>query len=97
MESRRTTIPEQTSLRLVGSLAHFWRTRGYFSEARAWFADALRLTGAGMPTQARAHALTGVGSIAYLQCDYPAARVLYEEALDIDQHLGDQRGCRSVH
>ena len=82
----------ETSQRLASSMAHFWRRRGHFSEARACFADALRLTGAGIPTQARAHALTDVGSIAYLQCDYPAARMFYQEALDIDQHLDDQHG-----
>ena len=82
----------QTSLRFVGSLANFWQTRGYLSEGRAWLADALRRKGADAPTQARAHALRSVGSIAYLQCDYPAARAVYGEALDIDRQRGDQGG-----
>jgi predicted ATPase/DNA-binding CsgD family transcriptional regulator len=82
----------QTSLRFVAGLAPFWRTRGNPSEGRAWFADALQLKGADAPTHVRAEALRGAGGIAYLQCDYSAAREFYQEALDIHQQLGDQRG-----
>lgn len=82
----------QASLRFVTSLASFWRTRGHPGEGRSWFAEALGLKGADAPTQARAEALRSAGGIAYLQCDYSAARGLYLEALDIDREIGDQRG-----
>ncbi len=81
-----------TSLRLVNSLHHFWWTRGYLSEGRAWLSAALRLNGASAPTQLRADVLRGAGGIAYQQCGYAAARTFYREALDIYQYLGDQHG-----
>ena len=86
----------QAGLRFVGKLAHFWRTRGYLGEGRAWFADALLPNGADVPTLARAEALWEVGRIAYLQCDYPVSRTLHEEALAIYQQLGDQRGVANA-
>jgi predicted ATPase/DNA-binding CsgD family transcriptional regulator len=90
--SLTTDVGGESSLSFVGNLADFWMTRGYLSEGRAWLTDALRLKEAGALTEARAHALRSAGTIAYMQCDYDAARVYYEEALDIDQQRGDQRG-----
>ncbi len=86
----------QTSLRFVSSLGHFWLMRSYFSEGRGWITDALRLKGAGAPTQTRAHALWMAGQIAYLQCDYPTARAVYGEALAIYQQVGDQSGIATT-
>ena len=40
-------------------------------------------------TRARAKALTGAGGIAWWQIDHRAARAFYEEALSIEQELGD--------
>ena len=82
----------ETCLRFVGSLASFWQTRGYFSEGRAWIAEALRLTAETTPTTARADALLGAGRIAYLQCDYTATRQFHEDALNIYRKVGDRRG-----
>ena len=83
----------QTSLRFVSSLVPYWRSRGNPSEGRAWFDEALRLDKTGVPTLARAQALRGAGLIAYLQCDYPAARALYMESLQIHQQLGNRHGA----
>src|SRR6266542_3485706 len=41
------------------------------------------------PTAARAGALAGAGGIAWWRGDVPAARAAYEEALAIEQELGD--------
>lgn len=81
----------QMSLSLVAHLARFWELKGYFSEARNWLAEALRLPGAGEPTRARADALYGVGENAYLQCDYVTSQALFEEALTIYQDLDNRR------
>ena len=86
----------QTSLRFVGSLAYFWLTRGYLSEGRAWLTDVLQLKGSSAPTSARANALRSAGNLAYLQCDYQAARENYEETLDIDKRMGDQGGVANT-
>ena len=86
----------QASLRFVTNLTSFWRTRGNPAEGRSRFAEALRLKGADTLTQARAEALRSAGAIAYLQCDYSAARGLYLEALDIDRAIGDQRGIANT-
>jgi tetratricopeptide (TPR) repeat protein len=42
-------------------------------------------------TPGRVRALSGAGSIAYWQNDYPAARALYEEAIAGARELGDDR------
>jgi predicted ATPase/DNA-binding CsgD family transcriptional regulator/Tfp pilus assembly protein PilF len=82
----------QRSLRFVGHLANFWKMRGYLTEGRALLADALSRKSADAPTQLRANALRSAGILAYLQCDYSAARQSYKEALAIDRQLGDQGG-----
>ncbi len=87
---------EQTGLRLTSGLHSFWWTRGYLSEGRAWLEGALKHRAARVPTPLRAGALTGAGSIAYQQCDYPAAREFYREALDIYRQLGDQHGIANI-
>jgi tetratricopeptide (TPR) repeat protein len=82
----------EISLRLSGSLRYFWVRRGYLSEGRTWITNALRLKSAQAPTQLRADTLVRVGDIAYMQCNYPAAREFREEALTILQQIGNQQG-----
>lgn len=81
----------QMSLSLIAHLARFWELKGYFSEARSWLAEALRLPGADQPTRARADALYGVGENAYFQCDYVECQALFEQALTIYEDLDDQQ------
>lgn len=80
----------QYMLSLIGYLARFWELKSYLNEGREWLKKALELTGANATTKARADALYGIGAIAYSQCDYVATQSLYENALAIYQHLGDQ-------
>jgi len=82
------------SLRLAGSLARFWAARGYFSEGRHWLAQALALPGADSPglSADRARALNGAGSLAWSQGEYPAARALLEESLNLRRQMSDAQG-----
>ena len=76
----------QTSLRFVGSLAPFWRTRGYFSEGRAWIAEALRLNAEQTSDQRRVPMRFWRGTVSPI-CNAITRRhaQFYEEALDIYQ------------
>ena len=82
-------------LRLCGALQRFWWARGHLSEGREWCARVLGKAGAEAPTPDRAKALNGAGGLAYLQGDYPVARVLHQESLAIRRQLGDRRGVAS--
>ena len=86
----------QDGLRLIAHLARFWEVKGYLSESRDWLAEALRQPGAEARTPTRAAALQGVGDNAYIQCDYPAAQALFEEALAIYRDLDDRRSVATV-
>ena len=79
-------------LRLCGALQRFWYTRGHLAEGREWCARVLDKSGAEERTRERAKALNAAGSLAYLQSDYPAAKVWQEDSLTIQRHLGDRIG-----
>lgn len=80
----------KSGLKLVVALWWFWYTRGYFSEGRAWLAQALARDETAGPDDTRAKALNGAGVLAWNQGDYTAARLAYEEALAIKREAGDQ-------
>jgi len=65
---------------------------GHIAEGREWCARALGKAGGASPTLERAKALTVAGTLADAQGDWPAARVLHEEALAIKRELGDRMG-----
>jgi predicted ATPase/DNA-binding CsgD family transcriptional regulator len=78
--------------RLGGSLWSFWSTRGYAREGRVWLSELRVLAGSGYRTVAHAKVLAGSGALAYDQGDYPAARALHEESLQVSRELGDLAG-----
>ncbi len=78
-------------LRLAGSLSRFWFVRGYFVEGREWISTFLNL--ADGRTRERGRALTGFGRLALNQWDRDAARSSLEEALSIQEELGDGSGA----
>ncbi len=82
----------QAGLRLAGALYLFWSTRGYFSEGRERAAAALSRSGAQGRTRARADALHGAGTLAWMQCDHASAQALFEESLALKRELGDKQG-----
>ena len=80
----------EVGLRLAGSLSLFWTVRGHLSEGRTYLEEALRRKEAAVPTWVRARALHGAGSLAWSQCDYQAARTLFEQSLSINRELGNR-------
>ncbi|HSF03162.1 MAG TPA: hypothetical protein VLA62_09135, partial [Solirubrobacterales bacterium] len=81
----------ETALRLVTACWRYWQIRGYLTEARAHAERALALPDAGAYPAAREQALEAAGGIAYWQGDTDAARVWYQETLDLARARGDDR------
>jgi predicted ATPase/class 3 adenylate cyclase len=79
----------ETGLRLTGTLWPFWEVRGYFTEGRDWAERILELGG---PPHLRAKTLTGAGTMAWYQGDYRSATRYHNEALELYQEIGDERG-----
>ncbi len=84
-------VPTQ-GLRLCAALPVFWWTRGYLSEGRKWCARALGNSGVPEPTPERRKVLNGVGTLAWMQGDYVAARTYYEENLGYCREIEDRNG-----
>jgi predicted ATPase/transcriptional regulator with XRE-family HTH domain len=80
----------QFAFELTEAMFHFWYGRGYFSEARHWLETVLALDET--PSELRARLLNRVGEIARPQGDYAAARGFHEQALIIQEQLGDEPG-----
>ena len=75
-------------LRLATALCHYWRTNGYFEEARRWLARGLAAPGASPPVT-RAKALRHAANFARLQLDATAAERLAAEALAVARTTDD--------
>ncbi|HEY3059541.1 MAG TPA: tetratricopeptide repeat protein [Chloroflexota bacterium] len=76
--------------RLCASLYRLLVYRGHASEGRASLLEALALPGGS--AAARAKALHFLGSLAWTQGDFAAAREYQQEALTLRRQLGDQTG-----
>ncbi len=72
----------ELSMRFSFALWKYWDTRGYFSEARRWLANALAQRGEAAP-KIQANALTAAGFFAIRQDDYGQARLFLEESVSI--------------
>lgn len=84
----------EAALRLAKTLWVFWDVRGYRSEGRTWLERVLAHA-QGLRTELYARVLTGAGRLACAQGDYPEARSLFQQALEIYQELSDKRGIAS--
>lgn len=80
------------SLRLAGTLAKFWKLRGYWSEGRGYLTAALARSGGDTALSARASALYGAGEFAGSQGDAEAALELLQEGLGLYEALEDRYG-----
>ncbi|MBA2470547.1 MAG: tetratricopeptide repeat protein [Chloroflexia bacterium] len=78
----------QGSQRFGSALWRFWSASGRLNEGRDWLDRALVLN-PGDQSAVRAQALLRRGNIAVDLADYPSARGLYHQSLDIFQTLGD--------
>jgi predicted ATPase/DNA-binding SARP family transcriptional activator/Tfp pilus assembly protein PilF len=84
----------EAALRLTKTLWLFWNVRGYRSEGRTWLKKVLAKA-QGLRTELYARVLTGAGRLACAQGDYPEARSLFQQTLEIFQELSDKRGIAS--
>jgi predicted ATPase len=80
-----------TGLRMASAMADFWFLRGYHHEGLARFKELLARPEAAEPTQARLEALTLAGYLLWSQGHLDQARSVLEEALAINQAIGDRK------
>jgi predicted ATPase len=85
----------EVALRLAAALWRFWLLRGYWTEGRAWLANALEFKDDSM-LWTRAKALDGAGVLAGYQHDEAGALVLYKESLTLWRALADEGGVAVV-
>lgn len=78
-------------LRLAGALWRFWYMRGLLREGRFWLERSLTLAPASDPA-ARAHALDGLGVLAWRQGAYGQAETWLQAALDLYRGVRHRRG-----
>jgi predicted ATPase/DNA-binding winged helix-turn-helix (wHTH) protein len=83
-------------LRLAAALGRFWRSRGHLSEGRRWFSALIDAAPSVHDGASRADALRWAGILAMDQADYPAAKALQTEALNIYRRRGDRLGIARV-
>ncbi len=75
---------------LGGAVWPFWMNRGRIPEGRQWPDRLLAAPTVEPQTLARARALYGAGTLAFIQGDGDAALPLHQESLAIAEELGDQ-------
>lgn len=86
----------ETGLRLGVALQRFWEVRGYLHEGQERLMELLALPEVQVPTETRADALSGAGTLAYRRGDFAAAQSLYEECLAIRRTGEDKAGIADV-
>lgn len=85
----------RAALELTENLQQFWYIRGYLHEARHWLDAALALSQEA--DELHALILNRVGKFARVQGDIALAQSCHEQALTIQEQLGDESGmCRSL-
>ncbi len=77
------------ALRLAGTLAEFWRTRGHHTEGRLRLAAALSMA-VDPPPGVERKALSGAGLLASFQGDYRLGEAYLRRALTIAREQGDE-------
>jgi predicted ATPase/DNA-binding SARP family transcriptional activator len=77
------------NLRLAAALGRYWQLTGQYAEGRQWLDAAV----SGMDASpALAKALTALGTLEFLQCDYAPASARLRRARDLYAATGDDRG-----
>lgn len=80
--------PEQGQ-EIAGAVWPFWMNRGRIPEGRRWLDRVLAAPPSEPPSLARAHALYGAGTLAFMQGDGDAALPFHQESLAIAKRLDD--------
>ena len=88
LEALRHTASDDVVLRLAAGLAPLWEMHGHLAEGAFWLNDALGRS-TGQVSRERSQALTGAAHLARARLDFGTARTLLEEALAIDEEMGD--------
>lgn len=80
----------RVGLRIAAGLWRYWEIRGHLTEGRGWLERMLAEAG-GEATALRANALTGAGTLAFMQGDFRAASTFHEASLALHREIGDPR------
>ncbi len=76
-------------VQLAGMLGWFWYSTGLWSEGRRWLEGALDVADPSVTPADRTRALLGVGVLASLQADVPAAMPRLRECVELARTTGD--------
>jgi predicted ATPase/DNA-binding SARP family transcriptional activator len=86
-----TQSTREAGLRLSIALVTFWAICVYAKEGQSWLEQVLAASD-GAPAALRARALTGAGTMAWLQRDMARAIAYHEDSLTLYRAVGDQHG-----
>jgi tetratricopeptide (TPR) repeat protein len=81
----------ETGLRLAAAIWRFWVVRGHMREGRDHLTKLLASPQAQQVGQPRAKALNALGTLLYETGEWPEARSLIAESLDIWREMGDEQ------
>ena len=80
----------RSGLRMAAGLWRYWEIRGHLIEGRGWLERMVEAV-AGEISPLRANALTGAGSLAFMQGDFRAASTFHEASLTLHREMGDRQ------
>jgi non-specific serine/threonine protein kinase len=80
----------RSGLRIAAGLWRYWEIRGHLTEGRGWLERMVGAEGDDI-SKLRANALTGAGSLAFMQGDFQAASTFHEKSLDLHRRIGDRQ------
>ena len=80
------------ALRLATAAGAFWYQRGFYSEGRVWYAEALAASEMAAATPERRFVMGWAAHLASKQGDFAAAQALNAEALVLARQLEDTSG-----
>ena len=92
--NKAASQPSEDLMRLVNALTFYWRRRGYLTEGRQWFKQALTVTSDNM--RLRGRTLSNAGILAWNQSDFAAAQDLMTQGLELYRQQHDPDGISHV-
>lgn len=89
------TADSQNALRLATALTPYWYARGMYEEGRQRLQRALEAA-TSAPVALRAQALSAMGKLATRQGNFPVARQVLSEALDLSRQMHDEQAVAAA-
>lgn len=83
-------------VRLAGALGRYWRLSGQYGEGRQWLDAAVSAADDTTAPGLLAKALTALGTLEFLQCEYASATTRLAHARSLYQAAGDEHGVASA-